>query len=82
MMAVDGTAETSGFAENIGLRLNTVSYTHLDVYKRQVLRYRQQRSSFLLKLLPRLFSRSQMFSAKPDVSAVPSTCLLYTSRCV
>ena len=32
MMAVDGTAEKSGFAENIGL---PVSYTHLDVYKRQ-----------------------------------------------
>ena len=32
MMAVDGTAETSGFAENIA----PVSYTHLDVYKRQM----------------------------------------------
>ena len=29
--AVDGTAETSGFADNIV----PVSYTHLDVYKRQ-----------------------------------------------
>ena len=46
-MEVDDTAEKSGFAENIGLRLNSpgrnfnkellpVSYTHLDVYKRQV----------------------------------------------
>ena len=52
-MAVDGTAEKSGFTDNIGLRLNSpgsnfnknyffvadnvvpVSYTHLDVYKRQ-----------------------------------------------
>ena len=48
MITVDGTAETSSFAENIGPRPNSpgrnfsnkllpVSYTHLDVYKRQVL---------------------------------------------
>ena len=46
MMAVDGTAETFGFADTIGpqsdspgtqlvFALTSVSYTHLDVYKRQ-----------------------------------------------
>ena len=33
MMEVNGIAETSGFVDNIG----PVSYTHLDVYKRQVM---------------------------------------------
>ena len=45
-----------------------------------VLRYRQQRSSFLLKFLPGVFSRSPMFSAKPDVSAVPSTAIVSENR--
>ena len=44
------------------------------------LRYRQQRSSFLLKLLPRLFSRSPLFTAKPDFSAVPSTAIISENR--
>ena len=45
-----------------------------------VLRYRQERSSSLLKFLPGLFSRSPMFSAKPDVSAVPSTAIIGENR--
>ena len=45
-----------------------------------VLRYRQQRSSFLLKLLPGLFSRSPMFSAKLDFSAVQSTAIIGENR--
>ena len=45
-----------------------------------VLRYRQQISSSLLKFLPGLFSRSPMFSAKPDVSAVPTTAIVSKNR--
>ena len=45
-----------------------------------VLRYRQQRSSSLLKFLPGLFSRSPMYSAKPDVSAVLSTAIISENR--
>ena len=45
-----------------------------------VLRYRQQRSSSLLKFLPGLFSRSPMFSAKPDFSAVASTAIISENR--
>ena len=58
----------------------TVSYTHLDVYKRQVLRYRQQSSSLLLKFLPGLFGRGPVFSTKPDVSAVLSTAIVRQNR--
>ena len=39
-----------------------------------VLRYRQQRSSLLLKFLPELFGLDPMFSTKPDVSAVKIVC--------
>ena len=35
---------------------------------------------FLLKLLPGLFSRSPMFSAKPDFSPVPSTPIIGKNR--
>ena len=45
-----------------------------------VLRYRQQRSSSLLKFLPGLFSHSTMFSEKTDVSAVPSTAIISDNR--
>ena len=51
-----------------------------DVYKRQVLRYPQQRSSLLLKILPGLFGRGPMFSAKPDISAVPLTSIISKNR--
>ena len=45
MLEVDGTAETSGFAENIG----PVSYTHLDVYKRQHAHLQEVEDDFYLK---------------------------------
>ena len=41
-----------------------------------LLRYRQQRSSLLLKFLPGLFGRGPKFSAKPDVSAVLSIAII------
>ena len=60
--------------------IDPVSYTHLDVYKRQVLRYRQQSSSLLLKFVPGLFGRSPSFLAKPDVSKVLSTGIISENR--
>ena len=45
-----------------------------------VLRYREQRSSSLLKFLLGLFSRSPMFSAKPYFSAVPSIAIISEKR--
>ena len=41
-----------------------------------VLRYRQKRSSLLLKFLPELFGLDPMFSTKPDVLAVLSTAII------
>ena len=70
--------------------METVSYTHLDVYKRQ-----QINSSSVLK--PRLFGdeqkqlkkRARYFLEKDlvhfvasDMHNVDKRCLLYTSRCV
>ena len=43
-------------------------------------RCRQQRSSFLLKFLPGLFSHCPMFSAKPDFSAVSSIAIISENR--
>ena len=45
-----------------------------------VLRYRLQRSSSLLKFLPRLFSFSPVFSEKPDFSAVLSSAIISENR--
>ena len=50
------------------------------IYMSCVLRYRQQRSSLLLKFLPGLFGLDPMFSAKPDVSAVLSTANVSENR--
>ena len=53
----------------------TVSYTHLDVYKRQGL---QGLMNFGLGSI----ATSVFAAARSTVSVVSSTCLLYTSRCV
>ena len=45
-----------------------------------VLRYRQQRSSLLLKSLLGLFGQGPMFSATPDVSTVPSIVIISENR--
>ena len=53
-----------------------VSYTHLDVYKRQELGYlpfSQAGGALLFHLLSKLYEHT---------SVVITTCLLYTSRCV
>ena len=55
--------------------LRAVSYTHLDVYKRQVFE-----RLLLARIWPMLdnFIRSEQFEFRRE----HSTCLLYTSRCV
>ena len=49
-----------------------VSYTHLDVYKRQILKARRFHCVFLL--MPRLRINAPILQS--------GSCLLYTSRCV
>ena len=76
----------SGFTRNAVIGIITVSYTHLDVYKRQA-----YDDATLYKWLRNFYWRffTQQFkrSCLPDgpkvgtVSLSPS-CLLYTSRCV
>ena len=58
--------------------MRPVSYTHLDVYKRQVLgRVWREQTGRTLELFPGLFV--SLFNDKPELV---ETCLLYTSRCV
>ena len=60
-------------------RLETVSYTHLDVYKRQDVDYvgKQQ-----LKNLLKQFGNGVQLRPTYLVSSGKGVCLLYTSRCV
>ena len=56
----------------VSLTPDTVSYTHLDVYKRQVLG----------KVTPNPAAAAETVKLHDVVVVVPGTCLLYTSRCV
>ena len=65
---------------------SAVSYTHLDVYKRQVLRHFQGKGIYCLNkeqafLAARDKWRSLQMLLEQGI-AVPNSCLLYTSRCV
>ena len=64
---------------------DTVSYTHLDVYKRQPHNYHGWLGEILLHLKPRLLMKN-VSSAIPECPSgqflCVLTCLLYTSRCV
>ena len=72
-------------------RLRPVSYTHLDVYKRQVLLDEQElaripgnaRAQKLALMLPHT-RRTELTTCFEFAAAgrIPYTCLLYTSRCV
>ena len=57
------------------LTINAVSYTHLDVYKRQAMMFAFSSASSV-GTLPRNLECSEKLGAKREV------CLLYTSRCV
>ena len=60
-----------------------VSYTHLDVYKRQVFAERMRQIVFVqLAYLREMIQRERMPEVRVDVPLDCGACLLYTSRCV
>ena len=54
-----------------------VSYTHLDVYKRQVVDY--VRTKFKLSTEKKNTSQSAMYGPVEDIAPYHTPCLLYTS---
>ena len=77
--------------------LNAVSYTHLDVYKRQLRlsdagktvtlvgwmeNIREVGSNFAVVLLRDFYGTTQVVIENEAMMAVVKPCLLYTSRCV
>ena len=56
-----------------------VSYTHLDVYKRQA-QYNKTISSFEHRFIPRAQKLKNL--GVTSTKELPRACLLYTSRCV
>ena len=81
-------------SDTIGVMWNhiTVSYTHLDVYKRQTIdrmaseHGQTEICSFLLQVEEQVAASSghspAQFCKNPVVNALIEYCLLYTSRCV
>ena len=71
---------------NMTYRSNSVSYTHLDVYKRQVsvqLRNKEAaaKNSMELDGFECYFDKMEFFKDGEPIE-LSKTCLLYTSRCV
>ena len=64
---------------SLGVNLTSVSYTHLDVYKRQVYRFGAFHALSQIALLDKI---PQSLSKGQIRSALTAVCLLYTSRCV
>ena len=80
-------AEESAAGENQRAQRSPVSYTHLDVYKRQV--YTRSFFSSIAVFLPAQVcathspaQNAPFFDAAGRRRRFPYTCLLYTSRCV
>ena len=71
----DPSARPSAFWINSSGNDMAVSYTHLDVYKRQDIYCPWDVINFAKKLVSDL-------SARPSAFWINSSCLLYTSRCV
>ena len=71
----------SGELRKHGIRLKPVSYTHLDVYKRQVERSNTVKT-FGLALLFLFFALPAHAQRTGSNGVTPTGCLLYTSRCV
>ena len=78
---VFGTLNTVRAADAHGVK--TVSYTHLDVYKRQALNIESEYDVFLDKYGYAIYTRETEYTVA-DYAFLRQldTCLLYTSRCV
>ena len=63
------------------MRKASVSYTHLDVYKRQP---ETLTIDYATNGMPDLGANQMYYSASVSgpIDTMPDTCLLYTSRCV
>ena len=73
LFSVAGVAVAAGIAP--------VSYTHLDVYKRQRQAYLQKRCRCAYFAGPRRFARRKGYLSRYRAARL-HPCLLYTSRCV
>ena len=64
--------------------VSTVSYTHLDVYKRQGLFSRHYLTDYLEQEIERMSGEANIVLALCDIDdfKLINDCLLYTSRCV
>ena len=60
----------------------TVSYTHLDVYKRQILSYPALQLALQLVHQRYVHPGPLVLRTNPLKYPTPTACLLYTSRCV
>ena len=69
--------ELIAWADTFDILLNPVSYTHLDVYKRQAI----MRDSETISAVPTM-QRFQVLHHAEPVKHQLMSCLLYTSRCV
>ena len=76
-MCIRDSPKSISSAKNIN-KLAPVSYTHLDVYKRQQWSFWGRNPDYLLHE----FSEEELFfkNIKTNITAI--SCLLYTSRCV
>ena len=60
-----------------------VSYTHLDVYKRQIINNGDQDPAILINGFGEGYGDTgDHFAVKDDGTVIYTTCRLYTSRCV
>ena len=66
--------------------VSAVSYTHLDVYKRQALAIAERLDAEIISMdSMQIYRHMDIGTAKPtreEQARVPHHCLLYTSRCV
>ena len=77
-----GSQESKGLKKGVVVNIEAVSYTHLDVYKRQALPVQPQAGCPPQDLAyPNRRQAAQIRDSRPAL-AQTQPCLLYTSRCV